>query len=334
VCATSESLRDELGRSDDLATEVAAWPADLRGDVEAYVAEDTLPETQGAPVRISARLAHGALRLRAQAPGRGSSPATPGPLEAGLAEIRPAGFVVARQWRADGWWRERLRDLADAWTGDLVAYSLPGRPGRGVVKAGMRSDGAVRAFLRDCDAKWWEPVLMLARGVGHCEARWRMPGLGEVRAEARLIKNALLVGVGDVGSSPAAPELSPAAHDLLERRLPLVAWGRGLYARAARSLVALSGLERRDPLLGAASRWLLRHLVEAGVAFGADEGGLELVAHIRTTLSYPDEIVAEVERLTARIARGDATAFAALEELAARHPGSALAADVASGQRP
>ncbi len=331
VCATDDRLLDELGTSGAMAAEIAAWPADLRGDIEAYASEDVLPWAHGAPVRLSARLARGSVRLRAQVPGRVSAPPAPSALEARLADIGPAAFLVARQWPLHGGARDLLGELGDAWTGDLVAYALPGRPSRGIVKAAIRADRRVRAFLHDCNATSWEPWVTLGRGGGHCQARWRLPGLGEVRAEARLADDALVVGVGNLGPAVPFAELTPAARDLLGRRLTLTAWGRGIFARAAGPLASQLPLDRCDPRIAAAARRLLAHVTEMGLAIGADEGGLEAVVHVRTTFSYPDEVAAAVERLTARIAAGDATAFAALERLGSRYPGSDLAADVAAG---
>ncbi len=152
-----------------------------------------------------------------------------------------------------------------------------------------------------------------------------------MRAEARLADDALVVGVGNLGPAVPFAELTPAARDLLGRRLTLTAWGRGIFARAAGPLASQLPLDRCDPRIAAAARRLLAHVTEMGLAIGADEGGLEAVVHVRTTFSYPDEVAAAVERLTARIAAGDATAFAALERLGSRYPGSDLAADVAAG---
>src|SRR5262249_54612154 len=81
ACATAASLLDELGAGGALAAEVASWPAELRGDVEAWAAEDTLPVSRGATLRASARLVHGGVALRAQLPGPRSPPPSPSRLE-------------------------------------------------------------------------------------------------------------------------------------------------------------------------------------------------------------------------------------------------------------
>src|SRR5262249_57172904 len=96
ACATAASVLDELGAGGALAAEVASWPPELRGDVEAWAAEGTLPVTRGATLRASARLVHGGVTLRAQLPGPRSPPPAPSPLEAHLADLRPTPFRVTR----------------------------------------------------------------------------------------------------------------------------------------------------------------------------------------------------------------------------------------------
>ncbi|HKA87746.1 MAG TPA: hypothetical protein VKE22_08785, partial [Haliangiales bacterium] len=126
-----------------------------------------------------------------------------------------------------------------------------GRPWRAIVKAGVRDERSARALVRR-DARW-----RLANGV-------------------------LIAGIGQPGYAAEAPELSPEALDVLDRGLSLAAWGRG--AESAGLLASHLPLDRLDPRLAAAARRLLRHLAEAGIAFGVDDAGVEAVIHIRTTL--------------------------------------------------
>src|SRR5262249_13058094 len=161
----------------------------LRGDVEAWAAEGTLPVTRGATLRASARLVHGGVTLRAQLPGPRSPPPAPSPLEAHLADLRPTPFVVTPSWPVHwGPGRHLLGAVADVWDGDLVAYALAGRPWRAIVKAGVRDERSARALVRR-DARW-----RLANGV-------------------------LIAGIGQPGYAAEAPELSPEALDVLDRGL-------------------------------------------------------------------------------------------------------------------
>jgi hypothetical protein len=237
-------------------------------------------------LRAEIRAEVGTITVRARIPGRLAAPARSNELAAGLADVHPTAFLISRGF-----------PLGPC-TGDIVAYTLPGAP-RGVVKLGAADEATGRALLSRCRA-----LLPIARSHP---------------IDARSAPGALVVGIGQPGPVVEAALLSPLARELLAPRWTFASWGRGFHAPA---LPILESLLATDPLLAAAERWLIAHLVEAGVGIEADEAGIDVWVVVRTTLAYPEALAAAMEPVPP---------FERLARLAQDHPGTDLAADVAAG---
>ena len=178
VCASWAGQLDTLGRA--AASPVAEWNAELRGDVEVFIARmpdevDQLLRQAGLQaahgIRIGARLERGGVTIRAHLRGKLDGPLeqarTPEPsrLLAG-ADRAPAGLFAVKGaglWRAFG---EHLvaelpakilpgdvtlGQVAASIDGEIVGWAYPGPVERYTLLVGLTTEGPMRKLLAACD---------------------------------------------------------------------------------------------------------------------------------------------------------------------------------------
>lgn len=239
VCASWAGQLDTLGRA--ATSPVAGWDAELRGDIEVYIAAppaevDELLNPAGLRgvrgIRIGARLERGAITIRAHVRGvldgpieQARTPEVPRLLAA--ADRAPAGLFAVKGaglWRAFG---EHLvaelparilpgdvtlREVVASLDGDMVGWATPGE--RYTVLIGLATEGPMRRLLAACEqlAPMLADVVGIAKKGDRCTVTMRpdptitmSPATDQ--AELWLQPGALRIeGTGARGAAAAPPQ--------------------------------------------------------------------------------------------------------------------------------
>jgi type IV pilus assembly protein PilA len=347
VCVAGPASTDGARAPADLAR----WPAAQRGHVELWMAPSALEGVLeqaiagGTGLRVALALERGGATVRAHWTGTPRGPAAAfagrprGPLVAelagradlsgflaldaggfaGLAALAgsvPPGITVGPV---------ALRDLVGSMRGDVVIWGERGLPASGGAAIGLGDEAPARALVEACTLPPVVPGFALAREGERCILSVpNQPMGGTLRAEIRVDKGALRLGVAEPGAAGAnpGPALPAIGKEILDHQVAL--WGHGFMVDAAD--VGTLPVPRPDLLLYAAT-----HLSGLGIGARIAPDGIHGLLHLRTVWANPPELVAVLEPLLVAFARGDAGVAASIRALAARHPSSPFAGDLAAG---
>lgn len=334
---------------------VRSWPREMRGHVEMLVPPDVME--RGAPIerlqgmRLGAVIERGGVTVRARLLGKPSGVfagvvGERSPLADDLAGQQPVGLLIigaARQWESK---IKELPELDEDRTklpggvtgaelvrsarGDLVGHGLPGAPAHGVIRLGLTGDHPMRRLVAACGdlAPLVPRGITLARRGDHCAVTVEpgalaplLAGLPTMTFEAHVEPGALVIDVGGPpGPTGARPGLEPFAAELLSGRPFFAVWGRGVVGSSFSA-----AMDPEAPIVGLAV-WAVQHLNELGLAFHVEEDGVQFDVRVRTLWANPDDVVAAVQAAAALPDPG-----AALHRIAAQHPDTPFARDLAAG---
>jgi len=360
VCAENQASL-ELAAKKGGSSQIASWPADMRGHIEVFVSPEqlgNLPLQAPQGLRAAAVFERGAVTVRVHVTGKPTGPldgvrGARSVLAAGLADKQPVGLVlinVATLWEQlkTKMMAEvatvppmpggvRVSDLIASIKGELVGHALPGRPPRGLARIGLSTDGPMKKLIGACAelAPRAPPGVTLAPKGDHCAVTVDpaamgapAPGIPALTLDLWVEPGALVIGLGDhAAKSDAKPGLAPFAGELLAGQWLFAAWGRGAVAGGP----ILAALRAQDPT-GGLVEWAVHHLNELGVAFGVSDDGLHVVFRLRTLWANPDDVIAAVETALSHPAPGAPDPEKALEKVAADHPDSPFARDMQANQ--
>lgn len=240
VCAKSAAGLDLVGKG---TSPVSSWPAEMRGDIEAYAAAELVQDdmgpfqvssTQG--VRASARLERGGATLRLHVTGTpagqmAQAQSARSPLVKGLADQAPTGLFILQAGHLWDPIKEKaiaengaaplpggatVKEVLGAVTGNLVGYVLPGPPGRGIFKVGMTDVAPVAKLVAACAqvGAFAPPGVTVAKKGDHCRVTVNPSLMGATGVTAEGLPpsisfevwaepGAMVVGVGNLDGKAA-----------------------------------------------------------------------------------------------------------------------------------
>ena len=355
VCAPREILTDVL----DGKRSSIAWPAGPTPTVRVWAAPSVLGGLAGATeggdgLRVEVDVGRGELAARAHLSGkpggllsafaaRGGSPLArrlPAADLSGAAVVNLSGWLeLNREQMISNAGDARLTsrvsraDLLAALRGDALVWVLRGDRGGGLAVGVDRVDVARRLVASCEELAELVPGARISREGDRCRIRHdALAGFGNGELAVRVVDDALVAEV-----TAAAPAAAPTARRTRTRGAAfldrvrtgddgLAMWGAGLFApmvdgnRASRTIPV-------DPFV----LWLFLQVTESGGALRVDPDGIRAELSIATTWQYEDRAQAALAPLLARVARSEEVGAAAFRALAAAHPDSRLAADLAEG---
>ncbi|HUS64007.1 MAG TPA: hypothetical protein VMZ28_05660 [Kofleriaceae bacterium] len=368
VCSSSVEGLDAAARGGG-QSQVAGWPAQMRGNIEIYVSPARLgggaPVSDSKGLRVGVALERGAATVRVHLVGTPTGPFATArggktALVSGLADQQPVGLLVldaVSLWNAQK--EQAIRqtagapplpggvtagEIAAAVRGDLVGYALPGMPMRGLAKIGLTSEAPVKKLLGACAqlAAAAPPGITLSATGDRCTVTVDPKALGPemaglampiMKLDAWVEGGSLVLGLGDhAAKSTARPGLSPFAREILEGEHLFAAWGQGNLAGGP--LLAtkeqLDAMRAQDPTGGFAV-WAIHHLSEFGIAIGVTDDGIHAALRVRTLWANPDPVIAAVQAAVSEFSSGKVEALDQLKKIAEQHPDSPFGHDMQAG---
>lgn len=336
----------------------AGWSTELRGSIEFFVAGKLLEEAEpisetmdsASALRGAVRIERGAFLLRYHVSGKVKKPfaaAGETPLADAVKKSNPAALLTAYAPALIDVMREGAgakldkpgpngitpAKLFDSLTGELVAFAPAGGEPRGFVEIGIRDPAPFRELAPLCAM-----APPLAAGVtikstnNGCAASFGPPATPmpfEIAVD--VTDKSIVAAIGEAtagrqGDGPALP-----AYYQSERWLGSM-WLRGSILGGADALQVpqVSEALQQIPEIGL-GLWGYAHLSELGAGLRTDDNGAHGFVRVATTWRNPPAVVAGLEPLIARFAKGDFAVTADIKKLAAEHADSPLAGDLALG---
>jgi type II secretory pathway pseudopilin PulG len=228
-------------------------------------------------------------------------------------------------------------------SGEAIGYALPGMPMRGIGKIGLANPEPVKKLVAACAefAAMVPPGVTIKKSGEKCSLSIdpaaldaSLQGYPTGSFELWVESNALVVGLGEhAATSDARPGLAPFAREILDGSWLFAAWGQGSMAGAPflSNKAQFDALLTRNDLAVGLALWAIYHLNEFGVAGRVADDGIHGLLRVRTLWANPDEVVSAVEEKIVALAGGDVGAYAAMAEVAKKHPGSPFARDIQAG---
>lgn len=230
--------------------------------------------------------------------------------------------------------------------GDLVAWSTPGPGSPSTMRVGLRGGHAIRKLLRSCEELDGKVPGLRAALEGHT-CRFSMAGSSgpmsfpfeaRVRVEQRTLVAEFSYpgeetaraaqGQPPAGTSSDTGSASEVLARIRDGRDTVALWGAGNLAPSMIEHHWGALLARRPE--GAPGVWAFLHVGRVGLALRSDPGGISGELELGTLWQDPDEVQDQVDPLLARMVRGE-DVKAAIESVAAAHPKSELARELALG---
>lgn len=191
------------------------------------------------------------------------------------------------------------------------------------VRVPLVSTAAVRALLGQCDRLPLPPTMTAAVDGERCVVSSSQPPA--FAATAWIDGDSLRINrTGGAPAAPTGPAPTAAGRELAAGAWTMVAWGRG---------TTLSMTDAARPAAGGQAAGFMRailYLTELGFGLRIDERGMALTLVVRTLLANPAPVAEALPPLVARAAAGEDVAKE-VAALAAAHPGSPFADDIAAG---
>jgi hypothetical protein len=298
-------------------TELLRRPPAMSGGLEVVRA------TPSGPIAIAADVSRGRVDLRIRMVAR-DVPAMPAlrphPLTRYLDGVPATAVIVAD-------FRDVVAVLApnglgdSPWAvlrGDFIAAGLRGDTYRAWFRVGVRDEASARALLARCEELELPSNARGTRRGDACEVALPVDG-GTVSVVARADGDTLLVETAP-GVAAERGDADPHIARLVAEPVLFASWGRGVGSTPALP-------DEVGGYIKGVAPWVFAHIDELGTSVRLSEGIVELGLTIGTVWQDSDPVLAELEPLLAG-ARIDASQIAAV---AAKHPQSRLAADVAAG---
>ena len=220
--------------------------------------------------------------------------------------------------------RVTWRSLVDSLNGELLIETAAGHGARARIELGGRRPSA--AVGRGCELR--RPAAIRARaGERAREVERGCAGTLELEPLAGPIAVSLTVGdrsaVIEIGASTDAPPVatSPPAESL---ESTAAIWIRGAMFEWARP----NRMSLEPKALGL---WALSQLSELELDIGGTAETMTIRGRVATTWRNPPEVSSALEPLIARLGDEPETALSEIARLAAEHPESPLATDMALG---
>ena len=337
----------------------AGWPDELRGSIEVLATGELLafagplaaairPVTA---LRGSVSIERGGFLARFSLEGRPTRLLAVGqaPLAAAVMGRKPSAVIVGHGRplleRIKAQMAGRLdvagpggitpAEVIDALTGEVAAYSPSGRPSRGYVEIGIHDSAPFKKLRMLCGVAPPLPGVSFKQTRDGCELTFDPPDYPEpIVIPIRIGDRSIIASFGDRSASREGKVGSLPPYLTGHRWLGAM-WLHGSMLSSAEEALPIPSRQLQQAVAGnpelVLGLWTFAHLSELGAGLRTDAGGIHGFFRLSTTWRNPPAVVAELEPLLDRVARGELDAVGNVKALAAKHPGSPLATDLELG---